>query len=305
LSELTNRLRLVLIFIELSDYDKIQLEIDKIRNAFLADEDVSSFLNKIQGEMSHGHYAKIHEMITLYNSNNSSLTKWTNPKLVELKIKKSSLVSLIVVTQQKLRDAEKKVFIFNNRFNSELGSLILKYLELKKEKAKSRYEDNPSNKAYKENYKNSQDAFNTAYQDQNEEENKTIIELNENDSLLLKKTFRKATMLCHPDIVGQDEKLISMYHQLIEAYNTNDLEKVTEIFKALSTRSTIKDLGNNEIELLSEEIASLENKLEKLNSELKQFITSDVFLEIESISNYDVYFEEKRNAILERINSIS
>jgi len=109
-----------------------------------------------------------------------------------------------------------------------LGDLILEILKLRKLQFKA---DRPKFKEAEDDERQYREQFNT-------ENEKEIFELTDEQKIELKKKYRKATVLCHPDKFANEPVEIQkqpeeIFKELNEANATNDLEKVSEILANL------------------------------------------------------------------------
>ena len=81
--------------------------------------------------------------------------------------------------------------------------------------------------------------YNTYHEEFESSKNEEIAKLTEDEQKELKSKYRKASKLCHPDLVSDEQKELAtkLFAELSDAYERNDLEKVREILENL-------ELGN-------------------------------------------------------------
>jgi DnaJ-class molecular chaperone len=179
---------------------------------------------------------------------------------------------------------------FQHRHTIELGEIILDILKLRKLKFKS-------DKTKFEEAENDE----RQYREQvDTEKEKEIFELTDEQKLELKKKFRKATVLCHPDKVADEFKEAAqrIFIELKQAYDANDLKKVSEILDELEKGNFFKTKSETvqEKDLLKAAIAKLKRQINILEAEIITIKESDTFKTIISIEDWDDYFkEQKRN----------
>ncbi|MBK7560888.1 MAG: DnaJ domain-containing protein [Chitinophagaceae bacterium] len=123
----------------------------------------------------------------------------------------------------KKAELEKLIHDFGVRHNNELGELILKILRFRKSKAKGTSQETEAEKDfndYSKEYEISKDA--------------KINELNEDEQKELKQKYRKASKLCHPDVVSEEQKELAdkLFAELNAAYASNDLKRVRDFRKS-------------------------------------------------------------------------
>src|SRR5205807_755577 len=112
-----------------------------------------------------------------------------------------------------------------HRQTIELGDLIIELLRLRKIKFK---DDEQKFEEAAKDYDN-YDKQVTA------EKEKEQFDLTEEQKQELKKNFRKATIMCHPDKVSDEfkDEAEKVFIDLKKAYEANDLERVSEIMENL------------------------------------------------------------------------
>ena len=202
---------------------------------------------------------------------------------------------------QKLSDEkaelEKLIHEFGIRHNHELGELILKILQQRKQKSKG----SPQEKSAEKDY----DDFNRNYE---ATKNEKIVDLSEEEQKELKDNYRKASKLCHPDMVAdaQNEMAQKIFIDLNTAYESNDLRRVTEILHNLQqgkTFSTKLD-GANEKLTLKLELNRLMSLLNDLIQTIELIKTSEAYTTIKDIVNWDEYFIKTKKELQEQLNEM-
>ena len=93
---------------------------------------------------------------------------------------------------------------FNVQYHDKLGDLIEKILNIRKERYQEAAEQDDD---YQEQYEEAKEDYNSFHQEHQEvTEQEPPAELDLQDSNKLKKLYRQASKLCHPDIVADDNK---------------------------------------------------------------------------------------------------
>ena len=221
----------------------------------------------------------------------ATISKFINPNVEKYKAKLKSLEIQYNLHINEKSEIEKILFEFQHQHTLELGSLIIKILKLRKEK-----------------FSNDKEKFEEAenderqYQSQfNEEKDKQIIELDDEQKTELKKKFRKASILCHPDKVNERyrEEAQETFINLKKAYDKNDLGKVSELLNNLeknnfkSNSDTISEIDN--LKIL---ITQLELKINNIINELVEIQNSETYITVLSIKDWNLYFKEKKNELI-------
>ena len=128
--------------------------------------------------------------------------------------------------------------------------------------------------------------------------NQERFELNDDEKKELKKLFRKAARLCHPDIVTKElqDQAHEITAQLNEAYAQKDLNRVKKILDMLENGiyfDTASDKLEN-TEKLKHKITELREKVTIITEELEAIKADETFNTIEDIDDWDAYFNEVR-----------
>src|SRR5690606_29725248 len=128
-------------------------------------------------------------------------------------------------------------------------------------------------------YKSDKTKYDEAANDEKEyraqfekEKEKKVFELNEVERNDLKKKFRKATVLCHPDKVSDEfkEAAQQIFIELKAAYDVNDVKKVSEILNDLENGNFFKAKSETitEKDVLKAAIAKLRRQVKQLDDEI-------------------------------------
>ena len=137
--------------------------------------------------------------------------------------------------------------------------------------------------------------FHSEYE-QIEEENKQIFEINEEEKKELKTLYRKASRLCHPDIVvdALKEQANEIMQMLNTAYAKKDLQDVKKILQSLEKGMTF-EIVSDTIEdktLLSVKIEELREKQAVIIQKIDEIKEDDTFKLISELENWDEYFDQ-------------
>jgi hypothetical protein len=236
------------------------------------------------------------------NSNENTQVKlMRDPELKSLKLEITILESEIAVLESERSQIEKVIYLFEVRYDKILGSLILQILELRKNRLRKEKIDDPvKDSEYHEAEKDYQD-FKESYSTLKEE----IPELTSEEQNELILTFRKASKLCHPDIVADEQKEIAqkVFIELKKAYDKNDLKRIKEIYNDL-LKGIFVLLGAevNEKQKLLSIIAEFRFKRDKYKCLLLQLKENETYLKIQQIDDWDKYFKRKQKELTEILN---
>ncbi len=196
-------------------------------------------------------------------------------------------------------DINRKITEFRILHNRKLGALISKILEYRREQLYEQLKDNPDKQQEYEEASQDYEQFHRAYNEQCNEQvdNLTGIELEE-----LQKYYRKASKLCHPDLVSEGSKneANEVFIELNKAYMSQDTSRVKEILQLLEDGDMVF-VGLTETlsekKKLEQYVTRLKTKISQLQVEIRDLINSDVYQTIIDITDYDHYFDSIRRRL--------
>lgn len=296
--------------VELEDYETAFQ-----RLSFLANNEKAIFLDGSLSEIficfENKNYIealkKISKVLSILNhallSNNYEYMALLQKKK-ELDAKKEEISKLKFNLQKKINE-------FHRRYHFEIGELLeeiyIKKIALIEKAAELNPALNVELAKIKQEYESFRNETNSDY-------NISKIELDYEDAILLKKLFRKACKLCHPDFFEGDQKkeAETLFIELKLAYDKNDLLAVSNILEYLEENFSTKSkklsaphFENNPIETLIKEIKRLKIQIEKDQKEIEELKNSAAYKIIVSYPDLDDYFVPKRKKLEEELRELS
>ena len=174
----------------------------------------------------------------------------------------------------------------------------------KAKEAKEEFEDDDASKEYEE-CEEDYEEFSNEYESVKKQDR---FELNEEEKEELKKLFRKASKLCHPDIVANElkDQATAIMQQLNDAYSKKDLKKVKEILANLESGKSFDIASDtiNDKELLKEKIKDIRERLNKFNKEIEEIKASETFTIIYEVDDFDEYFDQLKSDLQEELERL-
>ncbi|MCX6351403.1 MAG: hypothetical protein NTX03_06050 [Bacteroidetes bacterium] len=291
--KLIKRLELIKNLITLEEDEEISSHILKLEE-YKSNADVKRII-ELLGQKAYGRAVSlIDTFISLHNQ----VTIFVDPETEALRFEAKSLEAEIRQISDDKTDLEKLIHEFGIRHNKELGELTLRILELRKEQSKGTIDEEETVQDYDDFYANYESTKNE----------KTII-LNEEELKEIKDKYRKASMLCHPDVVDENQRELAndIFIELNKSYEENDLEKVSEILERLEQRKffTSKADTANEKQILQSEVERLRMRLNELKAEFEGLQKSEAYKTIEAIADWDEYFFQSKMQLQEQLNQLS
>lgn len=286
LNKIIKRLEILKNYILLEDVEELSKETSKLK-----EYDFNSDLLEIIDDVRNDEFASAITKIQNFISKNQQLSILTDPEIAALKLEIKNLENQLNGYDNEKIELEKLLLEFQLRHTIELGEIILSILKLRKLKFKSdraKYEEAENDeRQYREQVKLDKE--------------KQIYKLTNEQKIELKKKFRKASVLCHPDKVADEfvEAAQRIFIELKQAYDSNDLKKVSEILDELEKGNFFKTKSETvqEKDLLKAAISKLKRQIKILETEIITIKESETFKTIISIEDWDRYFQRTKEKL--------
>ena len=290
LSRIIKRLELIKSLISLEEEDEIDNHVSKLEQQVLSIE-----LENIVIALKEKSYSKAVTAIEIFINQHHNISIYIDPEIDALKLEIKLLEVTINSLSNEKADIEKLIHEFGVRHNKELGELLIKILKNRKEKAKGTLQQEEADEDY-----------NTYYTEYEAAKNEQIVTLTIEERKELKDKYRKASKLCHPDVVSEEQKELAtkLFAELSGAYEKNNLKKVSEIFENLENGDFFinKSDSINQKKLLQGEMEKLRLLIIELKSHLESIKESDTYKVINGIDDWDNYFNNTKQKLAEQLN---
>jgi hypothetical protein len=289
----------------LSDNEDINLQISKIRIAInnVKDDNISVITSILQSALER-RFSDAVRLIIDFSAKFRSLIVYIDEELSALKLEARALEIQISTLEDELIEIEKQIHDFEVAYNKELGEIILRILDLRRKKFRKNAEKDSSTKHLFEESEKDFNEFNSNYESVKLEKR---IQLSDEEKSELKEKFRKASKLCHPDVVSDHfkEEAEKIFISLKEAYDKNDLEKIRSILYNLENGIFInKSIELKEKDKLKSLVVFLKHKRIELEQSIENLRKSDSFIEISSIDDLNSYLFEKKSCFLNELSKL-
>jgi len=290
----------------LEDVDDINYQVNKLRKGISGtnEDEQIGFINEILNFTKRKNYGEAVRLINEFTTHFRSISVYVDSEIMAMRLELKVLELQISSLEDERIEIEKLLFRFEIRHNQELGELISKLLYLRKEKLNKEAQTDSNKQADAEEAEKDYHSYNESLDESKDEK---IQELTKDELKEIKAKYRKASKLCHPDVV--DEKYKEMaeqtFRELQKAYETNDIERVSEILSKLEkgffTNKSEKENEKNELFATLNQLRTKRDELEKILLNLK---TSETYKTVSEISDWDSYFKDIKTKLEEDINSI-
>ena len=282
------RLEVIRNLITLEDIEDIDLHIRKLKST-TSDERVISIVHSLESK-SYGEAAVLIEEIIIKSS---QLTEYLDPEVQGLKIDLKGLEGKLAVLINQKAEITKLIHDFNHKYRTSLGELISELLKLKQEKLKKEIKAHPEKEAEYEEVKQDYENFEHTYK---ETKGYKLFELSDSDQINLKKLYRRASKLCHPDVVADELKneAAEVFNKLNKAYEENNIKTVRDILEKLEQGEMLIPASDSlsDKKRLKHKIQEMRQQISAIIKDIEMLKQDETYQTIMKIQDWDKYFAE-------------
>ncbi|MDO9749902.1 phospholipase D-like domain-containing protein [Glaesserella parasuis] len=292
-AKVIKRLEILKNYVILEDDEDIERESRKL-SVYQFQQDIDQIIRAL----SQNAFSQAVELIDEFIKRNHQIVVYGEVDIAALKLEIRHLEHQLNAYDDEKTELEKTLMLFQHRHTKELGQYISRLLHLRK--LKFVWDDEKFAEAEQDERE---------YHQQLEEENtKEIQTLSEEDQKALKRAYKKASILCHPDKVAEEmkEDATETFTKLKQAYEENNLALVQEILDDLEQGNFFKSrtASISEKEKLQLEIRRLREKIQALETEIYTIKESEEYQTISEIEDWDEYFDRIREQLKDEIERI-
>lgn len=283
-AQILKRLEVIRASIPLEDIEIIELQVLKLKTMAI-DNDVKIILQHIE----QNNFSPLTSLITNYLNHFSGLKIYEDPRIGGFKVELKILEKEFLKLSEETNAIENLIEEFNHKYILYLGDILEEILEIKAKK-----EENSSAKT---EFKNFKEEFKK--EQKREFEKKTLTQDEEQN---LKKMYREASKLCHPDLVADELKRDAeeIFKELNEAKSNNDIKRVSEILEALKNGEHKVKVGSDKIDniqLLEKRISELKTKISEIKVKIENLKDSETYILIKGLEDWEYYFSEVKKQL--------
>ena len=290
INEIIKRLEVLQHFIVINDLEDVDYAIIKLEK-FDANTNVNKIISLVKKQLFGQAIEEIQKFISHYNQ----LIVWDDPEINALQLELKLLENQINAFENEKIELEKVLSDFQHQHTKELGKLILAILKIRKEKLKDQEAANDYNE-YQKQYTN--------------EIEREVYEMSDEQKKELRKEYKSASILCHPDKFANEPKEVqqqaeALFKELNEAHSKNDLNRVKEISANLQ-KGILSVAANKQTDkdVIKMQVERLKQKLTRLQTEIEQIKQSDVFIQINALTNWDAYFKDQKELLEKELEDL-
>lgn len=292
-AKVIKRLEILKNYVILEDDEDIERESRKL-SVYQFQQDIDQIIRAL----SQNAFSQAVELIDEFIKRNHQIVVYGEVDIAALKLEIRHLEHQLNAYDDEKTELEKTLMLFQHRHTKELGQYISRLLHLRK--LKFVWDDEKFAEAEQDERE---------YHQQLEEENaKEIQTLSEDEQKALKRAYKKASILCHPDKVAEEmkEDATETFTKLKQAYEENNLVLVQEILDDLEQGNFFKSrtASISEKEKLQLEIRRLREKIQVLEAEIYVIKESEEYQTISDIEDWDEYFDRIREQLKDEIERL-
>lgn len=286
--QILKRLEIIKSSIAIEDDEIVEMQITKLKQN--ANETVQRIISLLENR----DYPQAIETIEAFIKQQTALSVYIDPELSALKLQLKKLEEELTQKEAEKADVIHEIEEFNHAYHRALGKLIEAILKAKLKLAKNKKEISVDILELENDYQEARREYEEFHRDYESLIKENREELDEDSMIELKKTYREAAKLCHPDMVADNKEAAEeIFKELNNAYEKNDLKKVKEILAKLKN-GEVFGLASDAIddkELLRRKIEIIKELLTKLDGETRMIKTNETYLLVQEIKNREAYFE--------------
>jgi hypothetical protein len=292
ISKIIKRLELIKNLISLEEEESILEQTNKLEE-FQSNEEVKIITLLLKQKS----YGKAIKQIEIFMISYQQISIYLDPEIDALKFEIKALEGEINALSDQKADLEKLIHEFGIRHNNELGTLIIKILKSRVEKTKGTIQN-----------REAEEDYNNYHKEYAASKNEEIASITEEEKKELKDKYRKASKLCHPDVVSEEQKELAtkIFSELTSAYENNNIKLVREILGNLENGNFFinKSEAINEKKLLQTEIEKQRLRVKELKEQILDIMRSETYITIININNWDEYFTNTKQKLSSQINEL-
>lgn len=241
---------------------------------------------------------------------------YIDPEYVTLRLEFKYLSQELAELKRVRAEIKEKLQLLSQGYRHELSQLIVELFQLRRNQLKEDIEElpepapeepeapapepEPGDTVY------SEDTGETEFPEPEPEEDATRLKPEEEQ--LLKRMFRQACKLCHPDVATNGDKAAAeaTFIALKEAYAQQDLNRVGDILDQLLQNRPFAAHSETlaDKETLRVEIGYLRLRVRAIRREVEELKQSPPYQKVIGIDDFESYFDEMKAKLRHQINRL-
>jgi PLD-like domain len=303
-SAIVKRLELILSMIELGDTDDLPPQYRKLKSLHLPSE-IGALLPLLEAQRYGDAVARITDFIARFRQ----IQVFVDPEIAALQLEMHALELDISNLENEKSEVEKTIYDFEIQYNRALGQLLMAILAVRRQIAAAHAAAQPDDSEAQERQKETDNDYQSYHNTYEATRAKPLSPLTTDEKQLLKNRFREATKLCHPDTVAEafKEKAQAVFIELKQAYDENNLERVTTLLDYLKHGKPYQaeHTALTEKRHLRTVIDRLRHRRAQLLDALHGLRTHETFAALQNITDWNTYFDNQKAALEARLEKLN
>ncbi len=226
----------------------------------------------------------------------NQLSNKENISLDGLRTRMTMLEVQLSVLVNKIAELHHTAGEYRRMHFNEMNMVIARLLQLRKEVFFLKMEKDST---YQHDYETAKEDEQQYKSTPPPEQSVNNIQLNADEKALLQKRFRRASKLCHPDLVADKlkDEAERFFVSLSKAYILNDLDAVTRILTQLESGEIVFSKSSevlSEYDIIKSSVVRLQSEVESRADELYNLENSALIKTICNIDEWELYFSSLR-----------
>ena len=302
MNQILKRLEIIRSSILIEDDETIELQVARLEQLELNDS-----VQHIIKLINNADFEKVVGLIENYLKGFESLIAYEDEELQGLRLELKVCERELLMLSCKVEEYHAVINEFNTRYHLELGALIEEILMLKEEYYEYMYK-HAKQEEYEYEYFEAKKDHETFKDEFKKYDFDTLNDLDNKEKNELKRLYKKASKLCHPDIVeaNRKEQAEDIFKELNHAYQQKDIKAVSSILDQLlkGEEFNVSSESISNKDLLRKEIEIVKRKIKKMKLEIESLKRDDTFVLVSKIDDLDYYLYQTKEALLREKESI-
>ncbi|WHP31934.1 DNA repair protein [Trabulsiella odontotermitis] len=312
MSKPIKRLEIIKNAIELEDDDIIASQLPHLKN-----ETDDPVIDDIVLALEEKRYGEAVAAIMAWLQSQRAIVHWQDPRIAACKLELKALEEQLRDLIDKRNARIARLDEFNDLYMSRLGPLMTEVLRLRKvlaeaslrkREAEMNLDDDDivarrARDEAREQYETYREQQQKAQNRRDRQEN-----MSESDRHELKRLWRQASKLCHPDLVDDALKAEAndMMAQLNQARQRGDLTTIRSLLARLQHghQPMLASDRLNDLSLLQRKVASIQQQIASLNTEMLKLAKEKSWLLVSTLTNPEAYFRQQEKALSNTIATL-
>jgi len=285
----------------IEDDEIVEMQIEKLKTS------IDQTVQQIIALLENRDYSRALEIIDVFIKGQTALSIYIDPELSALKLQLKKIEEDLSHKEVEKAEMIRKIEEFNHAYHKALGEIIEAILKAKMRVTKNKKDISSEDETLEREYQEAKEEYEGFHRDYESIRCENRIELDEESTLELKKAYREAAKLCHPDMVSENkEKAEEIFKELNDAYEKNDLKKVKEILLRLKSGEAFGIFSDiiNDKEVLRQKIEIIKERLEQLDNEIMVIKADEVYQLLIGIEERESYFNDLRIQLEEELERL-